>query len=105
MLKLANNELAILGWLRDNGGKETFSDKTSLDSYYRLVKAGYVEIQFDRSSDAIHFTLTEIGREAQRAAERQKARGKRHQHQRSIGELLPTWSGAIRRLLRGARKK
>jgi hypothetical protein len=99
MLKLTNNELAILGWLCDNGGKGTFSEKTRLDSYYRLVRAGYVEIQFDRNLDAIHFTLTEFGREAQEAWERQKARGERHQHQKSIGEPRTTTSEAIRILL------
>jgi hypothetical protein len=105
MLKLTNNELAILGWLRDTGGKGTFSEKTRLDSYYRLVRAGYVEIQFDRNLDAIHFTLTEIGREAQEAAERQKAHGRRHRHQRFIAGPRTTWSEAIRILLGWAGKK
>ena len=62
--KLAAVDVFFLRWLRDNGGKCDLPGDTDLGAYYRAVNSGYVEVQLDRFSDTLRFTLTGAGRQA-----------------------------------------
>jgi hypothetical protein len=81
--KLAAVDVFFLRWLRDNGGKCDLPGDTDLGAYYRMVNSGYVEVQLDRFSDTLRFTLTGAGRQAIEAngfqnviAKPRRARGK-----------------------------
>jgi hypothetical protein len=64
--KLTKFEISFLRWLYNQGGKCALSEKDDLSTYYRLVKAGYVEVQLpDRFNPAVvKFKLTESGQGA-----------------------------------------
>jgi hypothetical protein len=68
MRRLTKIEVSFLGWLRDQGGKCAFSGNNQFSKYYRLVKAGYVEMQLpDRFNPSlVDFKLTESGQGIQR---------------------------------------
>ena len=76
-LKLAARDISFLQWLRDNGGDCDLPGTTDLGTFYRVVNSGCVEVQSNRYSDALRFTLTETGREAIEAKERQVVHAKR----------------------------
>ena len=63
MGKLTKVEISFLRWLYNQGGKCALSENDDLSTYYRLVKAGYVEVQLpDRFNPAVvKFKLTESG--------------------------------------------
>jgi hypothetical protein len=69
--KLTKVEITFLRWLYTQGGKCALSENDDLSAYYRLVKAGYVEVQLpDRFNPAVvKFKLTESGQGAFQAAE------------------------------------
>jgi hypothetical protein len=64
--KLTKVEISFLRWLYNQGGKCALSENDDLRTYYRLVKAGYVEVQLpDRFNPAVvNFKLTESGQGA-----------------------------------------
>ena len=66
MGKLTKVEISFLRWLYNQGGKCALSENDDLSTYYRLVKAGYVEVQLpDRFNPAVvNFELTESGQRA-----------------------------------------
>ena len=70
MGKLTKIEISFLRWLYNQGGKCALSENDDLSTYYRLVKAGYVEVQLpDRFNPAVvNFKLTESGQGALEAA-------------------------------------
>ena len=70
MGKLTKVEISFLRWLYNQGGKCALSENDDLSTYYRLVKAGYVEVQLpDRFNPAVvNFKLTESGQGALEAA-------------------------------------
>ena len=59
-LKLAARDISFLQWLRDNGGDCDLPGTTDLGTFYRVVNSGCVEVQSNRYSDALRFTLTVI---------------------------------------------
>ena len=63
MGKLTKVEISFLRWLYNQGGKCALSENDDLSTYYRLVKAGYVEVQLpDRfNPSVVKFKLTESG--------------------------------------------
>ena len=64
-LTLTAGEISFLRWLRDNGGTGSRSGNNWLGTAERLIRAGYVEVQMDRSRpDTLHYRLTDGGREA-----------------------------------------
>jgi hypothetical protein len=69
--KLTKVEISFLRWLYNQGGKCALSENDDLSTYYRLVKAGYVEVQLpDRFNPAVvNFKLTESGQGALEAAD------------------------------------
>jgi hypothetical protein len=68
--KLTKVEISFLRWLYNQGGRCALSENDDLSTYYRLVKAGYVEVQLpDRFNPAVvNFKLTESGQWALEAA-------------------------------------
>ena len=63
MRRLTRTEISFLRWLRDQGGNCALSENSEFAKYYRLVKAGYVEMQLpDRFNPAVvNIKLTESG--------------------------------------------
>ena len=82
MRRLTKIEVSFLGWLRDQGGKCAFSGNNQFSKYYRLVKAGYVEMQLpDRFNPSlVNFKLTESGQGVLEAAEGQQPIRKSRTH-------------------------
>ena len=65
MLKLTQNEIAFLRWLRTNGGKASLSGKIKANFADRVIAARYVVSEADAyRADTVHYTLTEHGHEA-----------------------------------------
>ena len=65
MLKLTQDEIAFLRWLRTNGGKASLSGKIKANFADRVIAARYVVSEADASrADTVHYTLTEHGHEA-----------------------------------------
>ena len=75
MRRLTKSEISFLRWLRDQGGTCALSESGECAKYYRLVKAGHVEMQLpDRFNPAVlNFKLTESGQGILEAAERQQS--------------------------------
>jgi hypothetical protein len=75
MHRLTRTEISFLRWLRDQGGNCALSENSEFAKYYRLVKAGYVEMQLpDRFNPAVvNFKLTESGQGILEAAECQQS--------------------------------
>jgi hypothetical protein len=91
MGKLTKVEISFLGWLRDQGGKCALNWNDEFSKYYRLVNAGFIDVQLpDRFNPAVvTFKLTESGQEILRAVERtQPAPDRGVEHGRSGSELL-----------------
>jgi hypothetical protein len=72
MGKLTKIEILFLGWLRDQGGKCALDRNDEFSKYYRLVNAGFIEVQLpDRFNPAVvTFKLTESGQEILKTVER-----------------------------------
>jgi hypothetical protein len=72
MGKLTEVEISFLEWLRDQGGKYALNGNDEFSKYYRLVNAGFIEVQLpDRFNPAVvTFKLTESGQEFLKAVER-----------------------------------
>jgi hypothetical protein len=65
MLKLTNDEIVFLRWLRTNGGHGSLSGKIKPGSADRVVTAEYVVAVVDANSpDTVRYTLTVHGLEA-----------------------------------------
>jgi hypothetical protein len=62
VLRLNNNEIVFLRWLRTNGGQGIISTQSELHSAQQLIMAGYVKKA--HPPDSIIYTLTDLGREA-----------------------------------------
>lgn len=75
MSKLTNEEISLLRWLRENGGRRAVSGNSDLSGYGRVVASGYVEVKPNRfSADTVYFTITKGGRKILESAERYSPR-------------------------------
>ena len=64
-MRLTQDELAFLRWLRTNGGKASLSGKIKANFAGRVIAARYVVSEADAyRADTVHYTLTEHGHEA-----------------------------------------
>ena len=72
MGKLTKVEISFLRMLYEQGGKCALSENDDFSTHYRLVNAGYIEVQLpDRFNPAVvTFKLTESGQEILKAVER-----------------------------------